>query len=113
MLIVEAYYRVKPGLRDQLIEIAKLNVDATRLEEGNISYEHYPSSEDPDSMFVFEKWESVELFNHHSKTEHHKAFCVSRRPLLEPNSYHITIYNAEENVERTKQSREFVKNAIN
>jgi hypothetical protein len=53
------------------------------------------------------------LFNNHSKTEHHKTFCTARRPLLEAESYHITIYNAEENVERTKQSREFVKRAIN
>lgn len=112
MLMVEAYYRVKPGMRDKLMEVCKPNVDGTRKEKGCISYTHYPSPEDEQGMFVFEKWESLELFNEHAKQEHHKNFCVARRPLLEPGSYHITIYNAEENVERTRQSREFVKQAI-
>lgn len=113
MLIVEAYYRCKPGSRDQLMELLKPNVEATRKEPGNLSYAHYPSPDNDVDVFVFEKWENVELFNHHSKTEHHQTFCSARRPLLEPGSYHITIYNAEENVERTAKSREFVKLSIN
>lgn len=113
MLIVEAYYTCKPGTRKELLEIVKPNIAGTRKEPGNISYMHYPDPNDETGMFVFEKWESVELFNNHSKTEHHKAFCAARRPLLEPGSYQITIYNAEVNEARTQQSREFVKKAIN
>ncbi len=113
MLIVEAYYTCKPGMRPKLLEIVKPNIEGTHKEPGNISYMHYPDPDDENKMFVFEKWESLELFNNHSKTEHHKTFCALRRPLLEPGSYFITIYNAEVNEERTKQSREFVKAAIN
>ena len=113
MLIVEAYYTCKPGMRDKLLEIVKPNIDGTRREPGNISYAHYPSPDNDVDMFVFEKWESLELFNNHSKTEHHKTFCAARRPLLEAGSYFITIYNAEVTEERTQQSREFVRRAIN
>lgn len=113
MLIVEAYYTCKPGSRSKVLELVKPNCEGTRREPGNISYEHYPSPENDNDVFVFEKWESVELFNEHAKTEHHKTFCAARRAHLEPGSYHITIYHAQENVERTRQSREFVKSAIN
>lgn len=112
MLIVEAYYRVKPGKRDELIKIAQINIDATRKEVGNITYNHYPSSEDTQGMFVFEIWENEEVFNYHPKTEHHKQFCMDRRPLIEPNSYKITMYNAEVNEERTNSARAFATKNI-
>ena len=113
MLLVEAYYTCKPGTRDQLLEIVKPNVEGSRKEPGNISYTHYPSPENDQDMFVFEKWESVELFMSHSETEHHKTFCTLRRPLLEPNSDHITMYDSEENVELTQYAREFARTSIN
>ena len=113
MLIVEATYRCKPGMRDQLLAILKPNVEGTRKEKGNISYAHYPSPENDADMFVFEKWENPEVFAGHSSTPHHQAFCAARRPLLEPNSYHITFWNSEVNEELTASARAFVKVHIN
>ena len=109
MLLVEVYYTCKPGTRDQVLEFAKVNVAATRQESGNLSYTQYPSPDNDQDMFVFEKWESVEHFMSHSKTEHNKTFSALRRPHLEPGSYQITIYNAEENVELTEAVRAAVK----
>lgn len=113
MLIVEAAYRCKPGKRDQLLAILKANVEGTRKEKGNISYAHYPSLENNVDMFVFEKWENPEVFAGHSRTPHHRAFCAARRPLLEPDSYHIIFWNSEVNEELTASAREFVKAHIN
>ena len=114
MLLVEAYYRCKPGMRDKLFEILKENVECTRKEPGNISYAHYPSPDNDQDVFVFEKWENLEIFENHPKTEHHKRFCELRRPLLEANSYKITFYDAEVNVPRTEYSNNiFVKQNIN
>jgi autoinducer 2-degrading protein len=113
MLIVEATYRCKPGTRDRLLEILKANVEGTRREKGNISYAHYPSPENEVYMFVFEKWENPEVFAGHSRTPHHQAFCAARRPLLEPDSYHITFWNSEVNEELTSSALAFVKANIN
>lgn len=113
MLIVEAYYICKPGTRPQLLEYVKDNIAGTRQEPGNISYQHYPDPENEDAMFVFEKWESAELFNQHDKTEHHKKFCALRRPLLMPGSYKIWIYDAEICAPVHNRVQEFVKAHIN
>ena len=113
MLIVEATFRCKPGTRDRLLEIVKPNVEDTRREKRNISYTHYPSPENDVDMFVFEKWESPELFAGHSSTPHHQTFCAVRRPLLDPDSYQITFWNGEVNERLTASSRAFVKAHIN
>lgn len=113
MLIVECYYTCKPGTRAQVLEYCKENIEGTRKEEGNISYMHYPDPNDENSVFVFEKWENAELFNKHDKTKHHKKFSALRRPLLEPNSFKIWIYDAEICEPVLNRVREFVKGHIN
>lgn len=113
MIIVEVYYRAKPGMRDKIIELAKPNVDGSRKEKGNISYTHYASIENDQDMFVFERWENPDALRAHSKTEHHMAFSAARRPLLEEGSFKMTVYDATENVEITQESAAFVKKAIN
>lgn len=113
MLIVVAKYTCKPGMRDELMKILVDNVENTRKEPGNISYDHFPSWENENDMYVLERWENLEVFQPHSSTEHHKRFCALRRPLLEPNSYHITFYNAEENVEYTNVARAWSQEHIN
>lgn len=113
MLLVEAYYRCKPGMRTRLLEIVKANVEGTRKEPGNISYTHYPDPDDDCGMFVFEKWENEAAFRPHADTEHHRTFCTLRAPLLEPNSYQITFYNAEVNENMTAKARAFAKTNIN
>ena len=113
MLIVIASYTCKPGKRPELLEIMKDNIINTRKEPGNISYDHFPSPWNDCDMHVTERWESVEAFLPHGDTEHHKRFSALRRPLLEPNSYHITLYDSEENVELTELTRKFAREHIN
>ena len=113
MLIVVASYTCKPGKRAELMEIMKDNIINTRKEPGNISYDHFASPWNENDMHVLERWESAEAFMPHSSTEHHKRFCELRRPLLEPDTYRITFYDAEENRELTELSRQFAKEHIN
>jgi quinol monooxygenase YgiN len=113
MLIVTAYYLCKEDKRDEVLEYCQENIRETRKEPGNISYMHYPDPENDNGVFVLEKWENETLFDKHDKTEHHRKFSALRRPLLQPNSYEITIYNAEPNDRENDRVHEFVKNHIN
>ena len=113
MIIVEASYRVKPGMRDKLLELCKANMEGSRKEPGNIAYTHYPSPDNDQDVFVFEKWESEEAFSTHSSTKHHQEFCKLRAPMLEPNTYQITFYNSEINQKMTDAARAFAKTNIN
>jgi len=88
-IILEVNYRVKPGMREELLKIVKDNVDNTRKEAGNIKYTHYASIENEQDMFVFEMWESVAHVEAHIHTEHYLEFANKRKPMLEKYDYKI------------------------
>ena len=83
MVTIGVHYRLKPGMRDELLKFVDDNVQNTRLEEGNIFYAHYPSIENDQDMFVFEIWESVDHVNAHNKAPHYLEFARKRLPMLE------------------------------
>ncbi|MDJ0105184.1 MULTISPECIES: putative quinol monooxygenase [Rhodococcus] len=94
MIICEVYYSVKPGLRNELLEIVEANVRETRKEEGNISYTHYPSVEDDTGMFVFEVWRRAQDVEAHIRAEHYLAFSQKRKPMLQEGTYKFRTYEA-------------------
>lgn len=94
-IVVAVRYTVKPGMRDELIKIAQINVDETRKEKGNICYTHYPSMENDQDMFVYEEWERYGDLIAHSHAEHYLEFSKKRKPMLVEGSYHYTVYTAE------------------
>lgn len=94
MIICEVYYSVKPGLRDELVKIAAVNVRETRKEKGNIAYAHYPSMENDTDMFVYEVWESREHLDAHIHADHYLEFSRKRKPMLQEGSYLYRNYEA-------------------
>ncbi|MDL2219502.1 antibiotic biosynthesis monooxygenase [Ruminococcaceae bacterium OttesenSCG-928-O06] len=113
MIIVEVYYRAKPGKRAEILELAKDNIAKSRQEKGNLSYSHYPSFENDQDVFVFEKWEEAEDLIAHTKMPHHQAFSAARRPLLEDGSFKITVWDSTVNEATTNFGTGFVKENIN
>ncbi len=99
-IICAVKYRMKPGTRDQLMEIAKINMEKTRQEKGNLSYTHYPSMENDTDMFVFELWETIEDVNAHCQAPHYLEFARKRLPMME--SYEFKTYEANLLREGTK-----------
>lgn len=95
-VIITVWYSVKPGTREQCIELAKKNVEETRKEEGNLSYAHYPSVENEQDMFVMEVWESMEAVKKHMNAPHYLAFSQARKPMLVEGSFRYVIYSGEE-----------------
>lgn len=82
-VIVAVKYRLKPGKREELLTFVADNVLNTRKEPGNLEYTHYPSLEDEQEMFVFEKWEDVKNLDAHIRMPHYVAFANRRMPMLE------------------------------
>lgn len=95
MIVNSVWYKVKPGTRDELLEMAKTAVEETRKEKGNIKYVQFPSPENDTDMFVYEEWETIEDLMAHSQAPHHLAFAEKRKPLLIEGSYTFTIYEAK------------------
>ncbi len=95
MIIVSVWYTVKPGMREDVMEIAKPSIEATRKEKGNIQYAHYPSIENDQDMFVFEVWESKADIEAHIRTPHYLKFGKARKPMLVEGSYRYTLYEGE------------------
>ncbi len=86
MLAVVVKYFCKPGMREVFLTKSKAaGVPAgSRADKGNICYDLSCSVDDPDIIYLFEKWESEEDQIKHLDTPHIKALkpikeaCVER-----------------------------------
>ena len=74
MIIIAGTISVKPETREAAIEACLTMQKATQQEEGCISYRFHADLEDPNTLFLFEEWESQEHLSAHFKAEHMKAY---------------------------------------
>ncbi len=74
MLVVVGSMAVKPGMREEVLEVSTRMAVASRAEAGCISYRFFSSLEEPDTIFAFEEWESEEALAFHFQTDHMKEF---------------------------------------
>ena len=76
MEILNVTYKCKEGMREKFLEAIKAEgLDkANRAEAGNIKYDFYIADEDPDELFLFEKWRDEEAVRSHNAKPHFKRF---------------------------------------
>ena len=74
MIIVHGTFPVKPEARDEALELMRRMSRATRTEAGCISYEFFVGISDPDTMLLFQEWESMESLQDHFETSHMEEF---------------------------------------
>ncbi len=74
MIIVHGTIPIKPDCREQALKLARLMAEATRSEIGCISYEFYVGLSDPNTLMLFQEWESMEALMGHFQTEHMDEF---------------------------------------
>jgi quinol monooxygenase YgiN len=67
--------KLKKGDRQDFIDEMKAidAFDKARSEQGNISYEYYLSTDDPQTVVGVERWESLEDFRNHLANEYVKG----------------------------------------
>ena len=82
MIYVIATIETQPGKAAQLIEGARTCIDATRREDGCISYDYVQDTEKPDTAIVVERWTTREALAAHMLTQHLKDWREQRKPLV-------------------------------
>lgn len=73
---------VKAGQEEAFMNVAKVLVEATRQEAGNISYNLYRSPFDPQSFVFYEEYKDDAAFDFHANSEHFKAFAAAIPDML-------------------------------
>ena len=74
MIIVHGSIPIRPERRDQALALAKQMAAASRNEKGCMSYEFYVGLADPDTLMLFQEWESMEALMGHFDTDHMDVF---------------------------------------
>tara|TARA_A100001037_G_scaffold81572_3_gene73617 strand:+ start:14895 stop:15236 length:342 start_codon:yes stop_codon:yes gene_type:complete len=74
MIIVHGSIPILADSRERALELARRMVDATRTEVGCISYDFYVGLSDPNTLMLFQEWESMEALMGHFQTEHMEEF---------------------------------------
>ncbi len=68
---------VKKEFQKELEEVLKKTVDASRLEEGNISYDLHQNINNHLEYIIIEVWKSESAISYHNQTSHFLEFKKS------------------------------------
>jgi len=74
VIIVHGTIPLRPECREHALQLARRMADATREEIGCISYDFYVGLSDPNTLMLFQEWESMEALMGHFQTEHMEDF---------------------------------------
>ena len=74
MIIVHGTIPLRPDSREEALRLARRMAVATREELGCISYDFYVGLSDPNTLLLFQEWESMDALMGHFQTEHMDEF---------------------------------------
>jgi quinol monooxygenase YgiN len=74
VIIVHGTIPIRPERREQALELARRMTVATQAEMGCISYDFYVGLSDPNTLMLFQEWESMEALMGHFQTDHMDEF---------------------------------------
>jgi quinol monooxygenase YgiN len=74
MIIVHGTIPIKEESRDLALDLARDMAEATRTEDGCISYDFYIGLNEPNTLLLFQEWEDMDSLMAHFKTEHMESF---------------------------------------
>jgi len=70
MIVLVLKIEIQEGKKDEFIKIAKLMVEGSQLEAGNIEYNVYEELDEPNTVAFIEKWKNQDALDLHEKMEH-------------------------------------------
>ena len=94
MLYVIATIAIEPGSRADVLAAANPCIEATRQEDGCISYDLTASLTDTDTLIFVERWRDREALNAHFHQPHMKAWRAAGGPYIKDRKIEI-IQNGE------------------
>ena len=73
MLVINVFYKLKPGKREDFLEmIEKEEIRTGSLaEEGNVTYRYFRAVADEDELFLYEEWRDVDAHALHRTMPHY------------------------------------------
>ena len=74
MIVIAGNIKVRPERREEAVRAALAMVEATRREQGCVSYAFYGDLVEQGTFFLFEEWESDAALAAHFQTEHMARF---------------------------------------
>ena len=83
MIIVHGTIPLKSDSRDQALDLARTMVEFTRAEDGCISYDFYIALSDPNTLMLFQEWETMEALMAHFQTAHMDDFLKQLPELVD------------------------------
>jgi len=89
--------RVNPNKRTEFLQVVNSLFNSKQNNIGYISYDAYQNTQDPNSLYVVQLWESIDLLNEHLSSELFTVFVGAMKILLkgEPVVEIHTIYETE------------------
>ena len=74
VIVMQGSIPIKSGQFDHALSMVKHLVQATMGEEGCVTYEFYRALAEPDTLVLFQEWESMDALMNHLSTPHVEAF---------------------------------------
>ncbi len=73
MLKIVASAPLKPDCKAQFLDLARPLIEASRAEDGNVSYDLTESMSDPNTVAFIEFWKDEDAIKFHNATPHFTA----------------------------------------
>ena len=70
MIVLVVKIKVQEGKKEEFIKIAKLMIEGSQKEAGNIEYNLYDEMNEANTVAFIEKWKDQEALDIHEKTQH-------------------------------------------
>ncbi len=102
MIIVHGTFPVKQENRNTALELMRKMSVASRAEPGCVSYEFYIGLTDPNTLLLFQEWESVDALQDHFQTDHMEDFLRVLPEVLdgEPSTRRYEVRNTDDFIDK-------------
>lgn len=87
MIIVHGTIPIKADRRDEALKLMRWMEDSSRSEDGCLTYEFFVGLSDPNTLLLFQEWESAEALAEHFNTDHMERFLEVLPKVLDGKIY--------------------------
>jgi len=94
MIVIAAKFKLRPGKKDDFMNLAQSVIGPSRKEKGCVSYNLYSPVENPEAFMFFEEWADQDAFDAHLREPHFIEFADESKDMLE-GDMDVNIYEAE------------------
>lgn len=106
MIIVHGIIPIRPEKREHALELARRMTEATKLEPGCISYDFYIGLSEPNTLMLFQEWESMDALMGHFQTNHIDEFLRELPDVVagEITTRRYAVQSVDEELQRADQA---------